>query len=1016
MARPQNHPILAQLKSARTTSDQTASLRALKNEIVGHIQRKEAWVALGVLEPIVRTISSRSSLTRPNGKESSQANPLAPAYLSEEDGTKLQALQLVASFAHGGPTFLAPLHACQALPAILSNISPYINPPQIVIAALRALTDIADASALADSDSPLDLSSVADQVFTPLHLESFNAILSISSSKHLWQTQASLAAGLISRLCKEERQQNALTMSGVLDSLAAKLASFAVSEGFVVPGAGITAQSDGLSGAFPEPAPSNSLLGPVLDAIATILGDSKYRAHRLVYAPAILAVFPSTQSLRQLFDLSSNVESAGRNYSKHLDLTAMECVLPAIPTSVPRSASTSQSSLANSERSDAQINTRSNQSRASSIWSSAATPFKPFSEPEPDEMESPLIPWLVHLVRTRTDYERLVAASVLTSLYKADLGSKAVREMSLGLLVIPILVEMMIKIEKETKGSPMNMTAPLTQRVILERAPLVLARLINDCEYLQMSAFSCLAAETVTKLLKRAYLPVRASTETQMWSPRHDNDMDVEEGSPVAQLGPRGQDPLIVHVVKVREATLKAVTAIALGKEEYRNALVREDVIPYVVQSLSEFPNKPHPPKGAKDQPAITASSTPGYGTNPLSVIIAGCHAVRGLTRSVSILRTTIVDHDIAPAIFEYMKHPNVDVRSAATATMSNLVLEFSPVREMLTEKGVMKILCEHAHSDNPSLRLNAIWALKHFVGAVGADLKKACLEQLEPGWLVQLIIDDTQDTALYNSRTRSISGEDMDEDQNNYPSSEPHRWIYGANGIFHELDGSQSTRLRQAENKLSEIRDSELNPVKKARNEDIAIQEQALQFVRNLTGHPGAGGGPTETDETTEMIDFIFSEIGQDRLFDLLVSKLSPKVLRPFASRGSVPGRDSRVIYPQPQIIAPVIFILVHIAASVTRHRQLIIAQTELLKLLQKQSNNKDREVRVALCHLVSNLTYPDEGAESEGCKQRAQELKNLGFYHKLEALCQEDRDLDVRERAKTAVWQIEQLSQLSY
>jgi hypothetical protein len=40
-------------------------------------------------------------LTRPNGKESSQACPLAPAYLSEEDATKLQALQLVASFAHG---------------------------------------------------------------------------------------------------------------------------------------------------------------------------------------------------------------------------------------------------------------------------------------------------------------------------------------------------------------------------------------------------------------------------------------------------------------------------------------------------------------------------------------------------------------------------------------------------------------------------------------------------------------------------------------------------------------------------------------------------------------------------------------------------------------------------------------------------------------------------------------------------------------------------------------------------
>lgn len=103
MARPQNNPILAQLRSARTTPDRTAALRALKNEVVGHVQRKEAWVGLGVLEPIVRTISSRSFAEKPNGKEP-QKNQFASPHLSDEDGTKLQALQLVASFAHGSHT------------------------------------------------------------------------------------------------------------------------------------------------------------------------------------------------------------------------------------------------------------------------------------------------------------------------------------------------------------------------------------------------------------------------------------------------------------------------------------------------------------------------------------------------------------------------------------------------------------------------------------------------------------------------------------------------------------------------------------------------------------------------------------------------------------------------------------------------------------------------------------------------------------------------------------------------
>lgn len=244
-----------------------------------------------------------------------------------------------------------------------------------------------------------------------------------------------------------------------------------------------------------------------------------------------------------------------------------------------------------------------------------------------------------------------------------------------------------------------------------------------------------------------------------------------------------------------------------------------------------------------------------------------------------------------------------------------------------------------------------------------------------------------------------------MDEDVDMQQSEDQKSFVFGTGSE----EASGRGRTRQMDERLSRYREAEINPVRKARKDDLAIQEQALNFIRNLI--MDVEGEPTPQDgrpETTLMVDYLFSELGQDRLMNILESKLRPKVIRPFSRRNN--NRESRVMYPQPKIIEAVTYILVHMAAGAPRHRQLVIAQTSMLKHLSTYFTSKDTEVRVALCHLLSNLTQWDDPVDAPGCRQRAEELRKMGFVSKVEGLQERDDSLDVRERAGQALYQMKQ------
>lgn len=353
-----------------------------------------------------------------------------------------------------------------------------------------------------------------------------------------------------------------------------------------------------------------------------------------------------------------------------------------------------------------------------------------------------------------------------------------------------------------------------------------------------------------------------------------------------------------------------------------------------------------------------------------------------------------------------------------------------------MIEAGILKIVCEHAHSMNAKLRLNSIWALKHLVHAASNSLKMSCLEELGPGWLKQIICSDT-DYPPYHGGYRSIdretnggtliamgtpnaAGEQVDllnavEEESTGSSQEVEDDEDEVNmidsiGALSKVDPDHKKRRSPAtfdgkrssnsdRQRYSDVSQTDFEAAALARMDDMLVQEQGLNFIRNLICGP----------DSSEMVDYLFREFGQDKLFDILAAKLRPRVFDFHRDRRSV-GNSVKYIPPQQEIVASVCYILVHLAASQPRHRQLLISQSELLKLVVPLFNHPLMEIRQCCAWIIINLTHMDDSSDKLHCKTRAHELRKLGVYEKLEEL-ESDPETDLRERAKQAIHQMQEL-----
>ncbi|KAI9716527.1 MAG: hypothetical protein M1812_005258 [Candelaria pacifica] len=1032
MTRPATPPILTELRNPSSSSSQVEALKALKHEIIGHEQKKEMWISLGAVTPIVRILATpRSHGKRPirlSSSLSNQSNSLTP-----EDQVRLHATIIVGSIAQGGSAYVTPLLDASVLPSLLSGLRLGEYPPRVVLATLQSLNSIADALVW-ESDRTSYGTNVWNTLYEKGHVRSLINILLQSTSSTIVQQQYLLAADLISKTCSDEQHQVLLASCGALEALATRLASFVVAEGFVVPAGPRNTEN------IPLPASKVAKLPPILRAIGTIIANSKARTSQFVFTPAITSIFPKTS----LGVSDSSQKATWSNHttpppaSRNLLHNPMDYFLPQIPAPHHKGSSSQPSAFPPLGGSNPSVRQNSTPNVLHKKRDQTITEILASNE----EMESPLLAWLIYKIRADVGASRRTAAWLLTLLYKAGHYSRQ-RDTTIGLLIVPILVQILDE-DFLNSREPLKVSGSAFSRE--PRASSILAELVMDSPELQKAAVDAHAIKKLSQLLKKSFDPVPAQPASALWAPKASSD-NLSGNTKVNFLGLRGPSQWAINILQSRRGALKALAAIAPFKDEYRKAIIGAGVVSFIIESLKPFPD---------DLKSVTAEVANGHAKapnlakgsilpegNPPSIVLAACAAARALSRSVSILRTSLIDAGVAKPLFALLSSSDTKIKVAATAVVCNLVLEFSPMREAIIDSGVIKVLCEHAKSANVQLKLNAIWALKHLVYAAPNAVKKTCLDALGQGWLIQLMCDDTEDMALASLSSRAdedarsttpirmgtpnAAGEQVDilnaveetgsflKDEDDMDDGLKMADSIGALSRPHgdqyiSQDGQNSPRPENGRSNVSDsnrarlaaIQELESNPVRQARRDDMAVQEQGLDFMRNLICGKDA----------PEMIDFLFDKLGQDRVFEILASKLRSRVINAFNrdkrhSSSSSYGNEPRIIHPQPEIIISVCYVLVHIAGGSVKHRQLLMSQTELLKLLVPLFNHSNRTIRVSCVWVIINLTWMDNESDGLNCRARADGLRQLGIDQKLKSLAH-DADLDVRERTKTALHQM--------
>lgn len=563
----------------------------------------------------------------------------------------------------GGPAFIAPMLAGNILPPLLDTLRPNETPLKLVTTALKTLNQIVDAvtqekpwadKSNMSSRSTL-ASAVSQHIYTRPVIDSLAEILMQPPSMSKAKQQTSLAIRLIMKTCQEESQKKMLVDAGVLDTLASMLTALATADESV---------QDAEHKLYDQL--SRAYLSDVLETIAAIIKDSHFYTARFLYS----------HSIQERFGWSKDRTAAAYdNYSGNLQ-PSWDKLIPRVQTMTSKSDPYAKAWPVLGSYTAANAD---NYERLPSVDALQQPTGRSVIT---DESESPLFIWLMYVARRGEGRERLSACWLLAILKKfgerwpLNDPSKSTRERHFAYLIIPLVVKMIEESnpasEHAKKAYAASPAAKEEMCLVLERSPLVLAELIASNKALQSAAYDAKILPTLGQILKRSFDTITTLSKP-LWQPKSSsNEVKDPMIDPVSSmLGRSGLSADVLHAFKYRESVLLALAALAGDQDYLRKKVIEMEPAKQIVEAMVPY-SENHEPSAA---PTTTKNG------NPEPVLIAACKVTRSLSRSVSALRTSLIDHGVAQPIYELLKHPSVNVQIAATEVITNLVLELSPMR-----------------------------------------------------------------------------------------------------------------------------------------------------------------------------------------------------------------------------------------------------------------------------------------------------------------------------------------------
>ena len=574
------------------------------------------------------------------------------------------------------------------------------------------------------TDSPFDATeketatAFAQEIYAKNSIKSLVNILAQLSSAETVKKQILLVSQLIARTCKTNQHRNLLLKVGALDQLVARFAATAV---FVD---GKNPEHANLD--LPPPVDKDGLF-LLLEAITTIIQYSDYRTMRFLYSPDVLSVFASATKL----DVNPDAYK-----QDHIDPTILG----------KRSNSSFSLGISLPQIQPAHIKgDRAHHDAYLANYTTPGFSNQPRMEKTQPATQrvingnncDGLFAWLIDLARKERRYNRLITIWTLTLvtgvMEKISLSTWTEYtfrnlDRSLALLIIPLLMNMIDESnaaisEQKQVNSSIAWTSPLEgvlsthmtdlNRTIKECAPTVLAVLIEGSPTLQKAAVEAGAIKKLCQALKKTFDPT-SSERKSLWTPNRTTPANLtssDDSSAVhatsvdatVKLGQSGLSPEALHALKCRRSTLQALAAIANKEDAYRKVIIENGVVSCIIDSLVPFSDErsdasEHPVEANRPPIAQQKNTTDNNtnnvflgnnhttnvkGGNPAPVLVGACNTARAMSRSVSILRTSLIDAGVARPIYNLVKHPDEEVQIAATDVMCNLLLEVSPMREV---------------------------------------------------------------------------------------------------------------------------------------------------------------------------------------------------------------------------------------------------------------------------------------------------------------------------------------------